>query len=113
MNHPLYAELLWLKSPAELSLASLAIWQPRRIASALRSPFGLLVGTRTYTFISGLSPRQENLFFRVTLPGFDVQQNFDSVLTLPGFDVHQNFDSVLMNGGRNGEGNGTESAIHG
>ena len=34
-------------------------------------------------------------------------------LTLPGFDVHQNFDSVLMNGGRNGEGNGTESAIHG
>ena len=32
---------------------------------------------------------------------------------LPGFDVHQNFDSVLMNGGRNGKGNGTDSAIHG
>src|SRR3989442_15591813 len=29
-------------------------------------------------------------------------------VTLPGFDVHQDFDNVLMNGERNGEGIGTE-----
>ena len=33
-------------------------------------------------------------------------------LTLPGFDVHQDFDNVLMRGERHGEGNGTESAVH-
>jgi len=30
-------------------------------------------------------------------------------LTLPGFDVHQDFDNVLMNGERDGQRNGTES----
>jgi len=29
-------------------------------------------------------------------------------LTLPGFDVHQEFDNVLMNGERDGQRNGTE-----
>ena len=30
-------------------------------------------------------------------------------VTLPGFDVHQDFDNVLMNGERDGQRNGTES----
>jgi hypothetical protein len=34
-------------------------------------------------------------------------------VTLPGFDVHQDFDNVLMNGERDGQRNGIESAIHG
>jgi len=34
-------------------------------------------------------------------------------LTLPGFNVHQDFDNVLMNGERDGQGNGTESEIYG
>ena len=29
-------------------------------------------------------------------------------MTLPGFDVHQEFDNVLMNGERDGQRNGTE-----
>jgi hypothetical protein len=33
-------------------------------------------------------------------------------LTLPGFNVHQDFDNVLMNGERHGQGNGTKPAIH-
>ena len=33
-------------------------------------------------------------------------------LTLPAFNVHQNFDNVLMNGERDGQGNGTESEIY-
>src|SRR5436309_8926407 len=35
------------------------------------------------------------------------------LLTLPGFNVHQDFDNVLMNGERDGQGNGTESEIYG
>jgi len=34
-------------------------------------------------------------------------------MTLPSFDVHQNFDSVLMNRRCIGQTNGTESAVHG
>ena len=34
-------------------------------------------------------------------------------MTLPDFDVHQDFDNVLMNGERDGQGNGTKSEIHG
>src|SRR5436309_3335635 len=34
-------------------------------------------------------------------------------LTLPGFDVHQDFDNVLMNGERDGQRTGTKSEIHG
>jgi len=30
-------------------------------------------------------------------------------MTLPGFDVHQEFDNVLMNGERDRQRNGTES----
>ena len=67
-----------------------------------------------------LRNRQDRLLTdgqRVFIGRFLIHHNatraYREALTLPGFDVHQNFDNVLMNGERNGEGNGTESAIHG
>ena len=46
------------------------------------------------------------------LAGEVTQPKYKTRVTLPGFNVHRDFGNVLMNGERNGQGDGTESAVY-
>jgi serine protease len=64
---------------------------------------------------SQLAPFTGGLSYKVSdsvAPHINTYSTLINTVTLPGFDVHQNFDNVLMNGEGNGEGISTKSAVH-